>query len=134
MGTRRNPGRFDGSAMALDDEPQFTLLARDPSAPSRVLQWAYEREREILRGDRPRSDLEMVDEARRVAKQMVAWRIENDGAWRKGVSSGPSDPYVVICPACGHWWLTPVANCPADGTSLWGCKVLRYSSIVKSAR
>jgi hypothetical protein len=82
MGTLRNPGAFDCLARALPEEPLFVLLARDASAPGMVLQWAFEREREIMRGDRPAEDGAMVLEARRCAQQMADWRVENDGVWR----------------------------------------------------
>lgn len=83
MGTKLNPGAFDCHAHALPDEPFFTLLARDASAPGMVRQWAYEREREIKTGTKPWTDLHMVDEARLLAKAMELWRRQNEGAWRK---------------------------------------------------
>ena len=83
MGTRNNPGKFDCHARALPDEPLFTVLARDQSAPWMVQQWAYERAREISAGLRPESDREMVEEARAVADAMRKWRAENDGVWRE---------------------------------------------------
>ena len=83
MGTRTNPGKFDCYARAMPDEPLFTVLARDASAPGMVRQWAYEREREIATGDRPESDREMVAEARECAVAMEKWRLENTGAWRQ---------------------------------------------------
>lgn len=83
MGTKRNPGAYDCFARALPDEPMFTLLARDTSAPAMVRQWAYEREREISRGDRPEADRAMIAEARQCAIDMEEWRRRNDGAWRE---------------------------------------------------
>ena len=68
---------------ALQGEPRFTLLARDPSAPHVVRQWAYERERAISRGEKPESDLARIAEAREKAKAMEAWRLAHDGEWRK---------------------------------------------------
>jgi hypothetical protein len=82
MGTKLNPGKFDCYANALPDEPMFTLLARDPSAPSLLEMWANHRSRQIRSGDRPQSDRDMVDEARQCAYEMKKWRRENDGKWR----------------------------------------------------
>lgn len=82
MGTKNNPGNFDCYGNALPDEPMFILLARDPSAPAIVKWWADAREAAIDSGDRPESDRAMVEEARQCAKNMTAWRKENDGAWR----------------------------------------------------
>lgn len=76
MGTKLNPGHADCYSRALPDEPMFTLLARDTSAPGWVRQWAYERERSISRGDAPESDRAIVAEAREVAKHMEEWRAE----------------------------------------------------------
>ena len=36
MGTKENPGKYDCHDKALPDEPLFTLLARDPLAPTIV--------------------------------------------------------------------------------------------------
>lgn len=40
MGTRIIPGRFDCHEVALDDEPRFRLLARDPLAGFLVSIWS----------------------------------------------------------------------------------------------
>jgi hypothetical protein len=82
MGTRNRPGKYDCYHAALDDEPMFVLLARDPSAPSKVRAWAYDREKAIEQGERPDSDRNMVAEARECADDMEAWRLRNDGVWR----------------------------------------------------
>lgn len=86
MGTKNNPGQYDCMGLALPDEPLFTLLARDQSAPGMVRQWAYEREREVRTGLKPEADMAMVEEARAVARDMEKWRRENDGAWRGKVA------------------------------------------------
>jgi len=91
MGTKQLPAPFDAYDKALPDEPMFTLLARDNSAPDMVRQWAYEREREIAQGRRPVTDAVMVAEARRCANAMTLWRRENFGAWRTE-SDEPDDP------------------------------------------
>lgn len=39
MGTKNNPGTYDCYAAAEPDEPLFTLLARDPTAPWLVAAW-----------------------------------------------------------------------------------------------
>lgn len=85
MGSKNEPGNFDCYHNALPDEPMFILLARDPSAPDLVVAWATERQRQIEKGFRPRSDQAMVDEAVRCAANMRHWRVVNNGAWRSPV-------------------------------------------------
>lgn len=83
MGTRNTPGVYDCAAKALDDEPTFTILARDRHGAAVVRQWALQRDLSIKMGNAPESDRAMVEEARDVADQMEAWR---EGNWpaRKG--------------------------------------------------
>lgn len=88
MATKQNPGPSNCYDAALPDEPMFTLLARDPSAPHVVRQWAYERERAIARGEKSESDAVKVIEARAVADAMQKWRAENDGTWRRAEADG----------------------------------------------
>lgn len=83
MGTKSNPTAYDCYAKALPDEPMFVLLARDPSAPTLVRDWARDREHEVYADTRPESDLAMVREALECAHAMEAWRTANDGKWRK---------------------------------------------------
>lgn len=83
MGTKLEPGQYDCHDKALPDEPRFTLLARDPSAPDLIRTWADVRAEAIAAGERPDSDTEAVIEARQLADRMDAWRIANDGAWRQ---------------------------------------------------
>jgi hypothetical protein len=40
MGTKIAPGKFDCYKKANQDEPMFTLLARDPAASHLVVMWA----------------------------------------------------------------------------------------------
>ena len=40
MGTKNNPGEYDGYTKAEPDEPMFVLLARDPLAADQVRDWA----------------------------------------------------------------------------------------------
>ena len=82
MGSKNNPGVFDCYDNALDDEPMFILLGRDPDAPWLVWEWANQRALMIKRGARPESDMAMVEEARRCAADMREWRDENEGKWR----------------------------------------------------
>lgn len=65
--------RFDAWEKAEPEEPTFTLLARDKRAAWIVLQWAYERERDIAMGRKPEGDREQVREARRIARAMQDW-------------------------------------------------------------
>lgn len=72
MGTKNNPGRYDCYAKAEPDEPMFTLLARDPTAPAAVRLWAAQKWQE---GESP----EKIAEARAIADAMEAWRKEHRG-------------------------------------------------------
>lgn len=69
MGTKANPAADDCYTKAADDEPLFTLLARDPLAAFLVMLWAELRQ--LTRGSSPK-----VDEARECAAQMRSWRSE----------------------------------------------------------
>jgi hypothetical protein len=82
MGTKSNPGEFDCYKNALPDEPMFHLLGRDPDFARLVNEWADRRWRDVQCGDRPESDLALVDEARATAVAGAKWRRENMGAWR----------------------------------------------------
>ena len=98
MGTKQDPGAFDCHDNALPDEPMFTLLARDRSAPHMVRQWAYERQRKIAVGEAPAEDQAKVDEAQRCAADMEIWRATHDGAWRNQVvptALGPTQTLIV---------------------------------------
>jgi hypothetical protein len=93
MGSKNEPGSFDCYHNARPDEPMFILLARDPSASAIVKWWSDAREAAIDRGERPESDRAVVEEARRCAKNMMAWRAVNDGKWRASpVSSKHHSP------------------------------------------
>jgi len=76
-------GKFSCLDRAMDGEPCFELLARDPSFGRLVRAWADERQAAIDAGDRPREDMEQVSEARAIAAEGEAWRRENLYAWRK---------------------------------------------------
>lgn len=83
MGTKENPGRFDCYENALPDEPMFVLLARDPDFNYFVQEWAARRVRDVLCGERPDTDMEMVNEAYSCAVAGQNWRKKNYGKWRK---------------------------------------------------
>jgi hypothetical protein len=83
MGTKNNPAAFDCYGNALPDEPMFVLLARDPNAPVLIRQWANKRRLDIQTGERPPTDIPMVQEALDCADAMERWRRENDGVWRQ---------------------------------------------------
>lgn len=70
-------------AKALDDEPVFVLLGRDPDAPRLVTEWADKRQDEMEAGTRPMSDAPQVAEARRWAAAAIAWRKDANFKWRK---------------------------------------------------
>lgn len=97
MGTKLTEMRDGCFHKALDDEPMFVLLARDPAAPNHVRTWAAMRKQEVQEGKRPSSDLAQIQEAEHLADRMEHWREANDGRWRTGLFSGgyrkPSDPY-----------------------------------------
>lgn len=85
MGTKLQELRDGCFHAAMDDEPMFVLLARDPAAPGLVRNWARQREDQIIRGSRPASDMGKVNEARQCADRMERWREANDGVWRTGM-------------------------------------------------
>lgn len=70
MGTKSNPGKHDCYAKAEEDEPMFTLLARDPTAASCVRHWVMSNIGEISHEKR--------EEALRCARDMDVWQQE----WR----------------------------------------------------
>lgn len=70
MGTRLHPGVFDCAAKAEDDEPTFTLLARDSCAASTVRRWAGVR----LRTAKNKITDKQIEEAYLLADAMDAWR------------------------------------------------------------
>jgi hypothetical protein len=76
-------GLFSCLDRAMDGEPVFELLARDPSFGKFVRAWADEREAAIRSGDRPEVDSAQVEEARALAAEGEAWRRENLYEWRK---------------------------------------------------
>lgn len=77
MSTKESQARFDCYANAEPDEEMFILLARDKSAPQLVRMWAYLRQQQIKAGQKPQSDLVMVEEACQCADKMEAWRKAN---------------------------------------------------------
>lgn len=107
MGSKNDPGQFDCYANALPDEPMFVLLARDPLAPFLTQIWAM-----LRAGNRneasatfkkliaaPQSAVYVLNpepekaiEASDCALAMAAWRIGNDGAWRKPADDDAGDP------------------------------------------
>jgi hypothetical protein len=68
VGTKNNPSQFSCYDKAEADEPMFTLLARDPTAPAFVRAWAAKHG-----GEKP----EKAAEARGIADAMEAWRKEH---------------------------------------------------------
>lgn len=83
MGTKSNPGKFDCYTNALQDEPMFVLLARDPDFLRLVRKWAKRRGKDVRCGLRPESDMMLVAEAEECAWAGEKWRKINNGAWRK---------------------------------------------------
>lgn len=103
MGTRLNPGRFDCHAAALDDEPRFTLLARDPLAGFLVSIWSSMRMadqeaaeakfRTMIKRVLPAywlaPDVDAGNEAIDCAMKMFAWRAANERRWREPEARSP---------------------------------------------
>lgn len=75
---------------ALPDEPMFTLLARDPTAPKFVMEWAKQRLADVEEKRRPPEDRQQVSEAVDLAQRMISWREDNLNRWRNasGVVGG----------------------------------------------
>jgi hypothetical protein len=75
MGTKNNPGEFDCYADAGPDEPMFTLLARDLSAPKLIREWVKNRRirKDFVVGGFIRDDAKN-QEALRCADMMDAWQ------------------------------------------------------------
>lgn len=81
--TTSQPALFDCHAVALPDEPTFTLLAHDPHAPQLLELWAALRAHCVLDGSRPDSDREKIAEALRLSRRMRDWRAANPATrWR----------------------------------------------------
>jgi hypothetical protein len=83
MATKTAPGAYDCYHRALPDEPIFTLLARSPEFADTVAFFAGRRAQRVRASDAPISDLELVMEAQQCAADGEAWRVANDGAWRR---------------------------------------------------
>lgn len=84
MGTKEHPSDFDCYSNAEPDEPMFTLLARDATAPDVVCSWADLREMRLrAKWDNETTvgevmaELEQIAEARRCAEAMKDWRAEH---------------------------------------------------------
>lgn len=71
MGTITDEGCH---TVALPDEPIFTLLARDPCGPEVIRYWITLREAMIGRGEKPEDDHQKLEDAAKVAQDMVTWR------------------------------------------------------------
>ncbi len=67
MATKHDNRCADNSA---DDEPIFTLCARDPAAPAGVYRWIEESTRLGVREEK-------LADARQIAAEMVAWQQEH---------------------------------------------------------
>lgn len=76
MGTKNNPGDFDCYAACEPDEPYFVLRANDPTSPSSVRGWAWNRIQMIFQGRKPNTPEQWhkVSEALACASAMERWR------------------------------------------------------------
>jgi hypothetical protein len=95
MGTKLKPGKFDCYDAAKDDEPMFTLLARDPLAPWLVEMWADMKSGDMIRAMRTfcrmydevgfeyvgamqtEAKVEKTEEAINCAREMNYWKRNN---------------------------------------------------------
>jgi hypothetical protein len=120
MSTKQHPGPRDCYAAALPDEPYFVLLARDPSAPDLIEQWAEWRDGSIVAGARPSDEKAQVDEAYRCASEMRTWRRLNLGVWRRPAGSDAPRGVIIVAKQAREYLtselkrhaphLTPVAD------------------------
>lgn len=76
MGTKKNPGKYDCLSKAEPDEPYFTLLGRDSSAPSLIIEWIRQRRHKIKVGLVPNTEAEhaQIEEAGELAKAMLTFQ------------------------------------------------------------
>lgn len=76
--TKHAQGCFQAAA---DDEPIFTLRAKDAFAPTIVLQWAALVQQTIIYGDGSNEEtnhlLDKLEDARHCARAMVEWQRNN---------------------------------------------------------
>jgi hypothetical protein len=78
LAAAQKPPGIRGPCIPRDGEPHFLLLARDYSAATMVRQWAYERQRAIMSGFKPATDMTDVIEARKIADDMERYRKDNN--------------------------------------------------------
>lgn len=83
MGTKNAPGEYDCHGKAFDDEPIFTLRAKDPVAATVVRIWAELRAMHfadgVLAGAEKYREEDRQREARGCALAMNQWRAANPG-------------------------------------------------------
>ena len=107
-------------AKAMDDEPAFILLARDPLAPALVRLWATFRRLEVASGARDAKELDQIGAAELEAERMAIWRRDADESWRKQGKLALEDSYRYTCPVHGTF-ITPLRHfeyCPRSGCGL----------------
>jgi len=91
MGTKANPGDYDGYAKAERDEPIFVLLARDASAPELVREWASQRRRRgVERAFNSDTEGAVADIHQAADAEECALRMES---WRKEYRSAPLEAF-----------------------------------------
>jgi len=78
MGTKLNPDKYDCYNKLADDEPQFTLRAKDEDAPDLVMMWVAIR-RAKWKATHPNKPMPMeyIDklvQAERIALEMMSWK------------------------------------------------------------
>ena len=94
MGTKNDPGKFDCHAKAADDEPLFTLRAKDPIAPALIEAW-----RHIRAGD-------LNGALRNLYAAESDWQHEIDHGRRTHLplDSEKSKEALNCANAMGDWW------------------------------
>lgn len=76
MGTKNSPGKYDCYEKAKDDEPMFTLLARDTDAPLLIRLWV------AIKAKHGNVDVDKLQEAKICAQDMDDWLDENEEFWK----------------------------------------------------
>ena len=79
MGTKAKPALNDCYDKAADDEPVFTLRAKDPSMPEAILLWCAVR---VADGENTWGD-EKILEALRCADDAEEWRTGTRGTYEE---------------------------------------------------
>lgn len=117
MGTKANPAPNDCYATAADDEPIFTLRAKDPMAPTQIRAWAIARVEHGVNGP----DDDKITEALACADAMEAWREANPDQAK--VAPDWLGAHLLEVRRDGGWGLQHPLRCRMEYGSLLDCPV-----------